>query len=114
MESDTFHNEFVKLPETETVAYWQASGTDYSYGTTSKIDVKIKSADAAAGQTVTQSGILGVMFDKNALGVCNIDRRVTTNFNPKAEFFTNFHKFDAGYFNDGDENFIVFTANATA
>lgn len=114
LESDTFHNEFVKLPETETVAYWQASGTDYSYGTTSKIDVKVKSADATQGKVVTQSGILGVMFDKNALGVCNIDRRVTTNFNPKAEFFTNFHKFDAGYFNDGDENFIVFTANANA
>ena len=51
------------------------------------------------------------MFDKCALGVANLDRRVTTNWNPKGEFFNNFHKFDAGYFNDGDENFIVFTAN---
>lgn len=114
LESDTFHNELVKLPKTETVAFWQASGKDYSYGTTSAIDVKVRSADNADGHVVKQSGILGVMFDKYALGVANLDRRVTTNWNPKAEFFTNFHKFDAGYFNDGDENFIVFTANATA
>ena len=114
MESDTFHNELVKLPKTETVAFWQASGKNYDYATTSGIDVKVRSADNADGEIVKQSGILGVMFDKYALGVANLDRRVTTNWNPKAEFFTNFHKFDAGYFNDGDENFIVFTANATA
>lgn len=114
LESDTFHNELVKLPKTETVAFWQASGKDYAYATTSAIDVKVRTADNADGQVVKQSGILGVMFDKYALGVANLDRRVTTNWNPKAEFFTNFHKFDAGYFNDGDENFIVFTANATA
>lgn len=114
LESDTFHNELVKLPKTETVAFWQASGKDYNYATTSAIDVKVKSADNADGVVVKQSGILGVMFDKYALGVANLDRRVTTNWNPKAEFFTNFHKFDAGYFNDGDENFIVFTANAAA
>lgn len=114
LESDTFHNELVKLPKTETVAFWQASGKDYDYATTSAIDVKIRTADNNDGAVVKQSGILGVMFDKYALGVANLDRRVTTNWNPKAEFFTNFHKFDAGYFNDGDENFIVFTANATA
>lgn len=114
LESDTFHNELVKLPKTETVAFWQASGKDYDYATTSVIDVKIRTADNNDGAVVKQSGILGVMFDKYALGVANLDRRVTTNWNPKAEFFTNFHKFDAGYFNDGDENFIVFTANAAA
>lgn len=110
LESDTYHNDLVKFPKTETVAFWQGSGASYSYADTSSINVKVKSADNVEGKVVTQSGILGVMFDKYALGVANLDRRVTTNFNPKAEFFTNFHKFDAGYFNDGDENFIVFTS----
>ena len=111
LESDTFHNDLVKLPKTETVAFWQSSGKDYSYENTSKINVKIASSDSADGKIITQSGILGVMFDHDALGVANIDRRVTTNYNPKAEFFTNFHKYDAGYFNDGDENYIVFIAS---
>ena len=48
------------------------------------------------------------MFDRDALGVTNLDRRVTTNYNPKAEFYTNWYKMDAGYFNDTNENFVVF------
>lgn len=109
MESDTFHKELVSLPTTETVPYWQGSGKEYGFANTSKIDVKAANG-AEDGITVSSSGILGVMFDRDALGVANIDRRVTTHYNPKAEFFTNFHKFDAGYFNDPDENFVVFRA----
>ena len=103
LQSDTYHNEFVKLPEASVVPYWQASGQNYDFEDISKIDVKDSNGD-----TVQVTGILGVMFDHEALGVCNIDRRVTTNYNPKAEFFSNWYKFDAGYFNAFDENFIVF------
>lgn len=101
--SSTFHNEFVALPKGEIVPYWQGSGTDYSFTSVSSINVK-----TASGDTVSASGILGVMFDRDALGVTNLDRRVTTNYNPKAEFFSNWYKFDAGYFNDMNENFVLF------
>lgn len=104
LQSDVYHNEFTKLPQAETVPYWQASGDDYAFASTGKITVK-----TASNQTeVELSGILGVMFDRDALGVCNLDRRVTTNYNPKAEFFNNWYKFEAGYFNDMNENFVVF------
>lgn len=101
--SSTFHNEFVALPKGEIVPYWQGSGTDYSFDSVSSINVK-----TASGDTVNASGIIGVMFDRDALGVTNLDRRVTTNYNPKAEFFSNWYKFDAGYFNDMNENFVLF------
>lgn len=101
--SSTFHNEFVALPKGEIVPYWQGSGNDYSFNSVSSINVK-----TASGDTVNASGILGVMFDRDALGVTNLDRRVTTNYNPKAEFFSNWYKFDAGYFNDMNENFVLF------
>lgn len=101
--SSTFHNEFVALPKGEIVPYWQGSGTDYSFSSVSSINVK-----TASGDTVNASGIIGVMFDRDALGVTNLDRRVTTNYNPKAEFFSNWYKFDAGYFNDMNENFVLF------
>ena len=42
------------------------------------------------------------------MGVTSLDRRVTTNYNAKGEFFNNYYKFDAGYFNDLNENFVVF------
>lgn len=101
--ADTFHSENVLLPQAETVASWQASGTDYAFEHVSSIDVK-----SASGATVSVSGVLGVMFDRDALGVTNLDKRVTTNYNAKAEFFNNYFKFDAGYFNDTNENFVVF------
>jgi hypothetical protein len=101
--ADTFHNENVLLPQAETVASWQASGKDYDFEHVSKIDVK-----SASGANISISGVLGVMFDRDALGVTNLDKRVTTNYNAKAEFFNNYFKFDAGYFNDTNENFVVF------
>lgn len=101
--ADTFHTENVLLPQAETVASWQATGTDYAFANVSKIDVT-----SASGASVSVSGVLGVMFDRDALGVTNLDKRVTTNYNAKAEFFNNYFKFDAGYFNDTNENFVVF------
>lgn len=106
LQSDTFHDQYVELPNAETVPYWQGSGVDYSFNSVSSIDVTTKTDSATAN--VKASGILAVMFDRDALGVANLDRRVTTNYNPKAEFYNNFYKFDAGYFNDLNENFVVF------
>lgn len=100
---DTYHNQFVSLPKYETVPYWQGSGVDYSFDSISQINIK-----TGSGDTINAKGILAVMFDRDALGVTNLNRRVTTNYNPKAEFFSNWYKFDAGYFNDLNENFVVF------
>lgn len=105
LQSDTFHDEFTALPNAETVPFWQGSGTDYAFSSTSKINVQLASD---AETNVTQSGILAVMFDREALGVCNLERRVTTHYNPKAEFINNFYKMEAGSFNDLNENFVVF------
>ena len=98
-----FNVDNVKLPRAETVPYWQGSGVGYNFDDVSKINITTSDAHA-----IELSGILGVMFDRDALGVTNLDRRVTSNYNPKAEFFTNWYKFDAGYFNDLNENFVVF------
>lgn len=101
--SDTFNRGDVLLPQAETVPFWQGSGKNYDFANTGHINVK-----ESGGKAVEISGVLGVMFDRDALGVCNLDRRVTTNYNAKAEFFNNYYKFDAGYFNDTNENFVVF------
>ncbi|UVX98886.1 MAG: hypothetical protein [Bacteriophage sp.] len=101
--SDTFNRGDVLLPQAETVPFWQGSGQNYEFASTGNINIK-----ESGGKTVEISGVLGVMFDRDALGVCNLDRRVTTNYNAKAEFFNNYYKFDAGYFNDTNENFVVF------
>ena len=48
------------------------------------------------------------MFSKYACGVNQFNRRTTTHYNAKGEFFTNWAKTDANYFNALDENFVVF------
>lgn len=101
--ADTDHADRVSLPAHESVPYWQGSGVDYAFASTAKVDVKTSSK-----AEVSVTGVLGIIFDRDALGVANLDRRVTTNYNPKAEFYTNFYKFDAGFYNDLNENFVVF------
>ena len=103
LQSDVFHDSFTELPNADVVPYWQGSGTGYGF-----TDISAVNITTASGATINASGILGVMFDHDALGVTNLDRRVTTNYNPKAEFYNNWYKFDAGYFNDTNENFVVF------
>lgn len=103
LEADTFHNEFVALPKGETVPYWQGSGQSYDFDSVSKIYIK-----TASGKDVEITGVLACMFDHDALAVCNEDRRVTSNYNAKAEFTNYFNKYDCSYYNDLNENFVVF------
>ena len=109
LQSDTFHDEFTELPNAEVVPYWQGSGTDYEFGSTGKIVAIPASQEGSESKTpITVPGVLGVIFDRDALGVTNFDPRVTTQWNAKAEFTNYFYKQDAGYFNDLNENFVVF------
>lgn len=103
LESSTYHDEMVKLPASEEVPYWQGSGQTYAFDDVSKVYITTPDGD-----DVTVTGVLGVMFDRDALGICCEDRRVTTNYNPKAEFTNSWFKFDCGCFCDKDEQFVVF------
>ncbi len=103
LQSEVFNNEFTELPDSETINYWQGSGTTFDFESTSKVHTI-----SGSGNKLETDGILAVMFDRDALGVTNQDRRVTSHFNPRAEFYNNFYKADASYFTDLDENFVVF------
>lgn len=104
---DTYHKEDVKMPVAETVPFWQGSGADYAFSSTSAINVKINDGSATA-KSVSASGILCVAFDTMALGVFNPQRKTTTHYNAAGDFTNNFFKASAEFFNDTDENFIVF------
>ncbi len=101
--SNTYHNEYVALPRHETIAFWQGSGLDFEYSSTSKINIK-----TVSGVSLEMSGIVGVMFDRDALGVSNTRRYATSHRNDKNEFTNFWYKYDAGWFNDFNENFVVF------
>lgn len=111
LQSDVYHNDLTSLPNgIERVPYWQGSGTDYGFASVSDIHI-----NTASGNEVVASGILGVMFDTMACMVACENRRTTSNYNAKAEFYTNFNKWDAMYLNNMSGNFVVFyVADATA
>ena len=106
LESETYNENLVQLANYETVPYWQGSGSGYAFSDTSSIDVSI--TISGSPKEIKQTGIIGLLFDTNALGVSCMNQRVTSAYNARAEFYTNFTKFDAGFFNDLNENFVVF------
>lgn len=105
LQSVTFHKELVDLPKYEVVTQWQGSGVDDDFDNASKIYVK-----TSGGHDVQIDGVLGVMFDGDGLGVNCYNRRTTQHRNDKAEFVNLWFKMDARYFNDQNENFVVFFA----
>lgn len=107
LQSDTFHDELVKLPEADVVPFWQGSGTSFALSDCSKIDVDVLDTSGTK-QHVQQAYIIGCMFDRDALGVTGYNRRTPSKYVAKAEFYNYWYKEDAGYFNDYNENFVVF------
>lgn len=102
--SGQFRTDNLTLGEFETVPYWQGSGTAFDFTSLSTVNVK-----TTGNNSVNVSGVIGVLFDRDAVAVCNMDRRVTTApYNAKAEFWNSWHKWDCMYLNDFDENFVVF------
>ena len=107
MQSDVYHKDLVSLPNYETVPYWQASGTSYDESVIGEIKVTIKTGDETTA-TVELPGILGVMFDKNAIGINCEKRKTTTFYHPDLDQTKFFDKYFAQYYNDFSENFVVF------
>ena len=103
LESDTYHNNLVSLPRYESVPYWQGSGTDFAFASTSAINIKLDEST-----TVSKSGIIAVAYDYNAMGVTLTERRAASQRNDKDEYTDYFNKATFGYFNDMSENGIVF------
>ena len=119
LQADIQSPEMVALPQHDAVPYWQGSGTDYALSSTGIIDIKtaggetVKVPAEGVGAGKKNAAIIGVMFDRDAVAVANLDRRTTTAYNAKAEFYNNWYKMDAGYYNDLNENFVVFFIGET-
>lgn len=100
---DTYNEEFVKLENYKTLPFWQ--GTSNTMGVDVRSSIKVVDTDA---DEVTQSGIIGVLFDKDAVAACNEDPEVRSQYNADGNFTNYFYTYDCSYYNDFDENSIVY------
>ena len=105
--ANTFHDELVKLPMYDSVAYWQGAGESFDFNDTSAIKVKIDESN-----TIEKKGIIGVVYDYEAMGVTLNERRSTSERNNHDEYTNYYNKANIGYFNDMSENGIVFYLEA--
>lgn len=109
LQSDTFHDEYTKLPGAEGISFWQGTGSDLSFDNVSSINVSVFNPNApTTKQQVVMSGILSVIYDRDSLGVCNVRNKVRSHVNNPGEFVNYWYKSEAAYFNDWDENFVCF------
>lgn len=109
-ESDTYHNEFVKLIGHTNVSAWQGitDGTDeFDFDIVSSVNA-IPAGAAQGAEAVEVSGVIGVLMDKDAGAVCCEDYRVTSFYNASNETIKNYYKWDAMYMSDLAENVIIF------
>ena len=105
--SGTYNEEYVKLPSCETVPHWQGiktNSTSLDIGATGTI---IGKTETNTGE-FTMTGVVGVLFDNDTIGVYNDRRTINSQYNPKASFTNYFVKEKVGYFADYNENFVVF------
>lgn len=111
LESDTYHNDLVALPLYEEVSYWIGSGTGYALADSTLVAgvVTLPDGDTKKTASVNKPYVIAFMFDHDALGVLQPKRKTTSIYNPKGEYFNQFHKWESRQFNDFNENMVVFT-----
>lgn len=109
----TFNEEFVKLNGYSSVPFWQGTGTSNTLADRSTINM-IPASEGPQTATpdtrtvVNQSDVVAVLCDRDAVMVCNDEPTVTSQYNADGDFTNFFYKFKCSYFNDLDENGIVF------
>lgn len=105
LESNTFHDDLVKLTDYNVVPYWQGSGKTWSFEDVSSVNVIPKGTETG----VKVSGIVAMIYDHDAMGITIDKRRTKSIYNPADEYTNYFAKADINYYNDMSENGIVFT-----
>ena len=105
---DTYNEEFVKLNNYVTIPFWQGTGTDMGIAARSALKIT-----TSGGQTVDKSGIIGILFDRDGIMACNEDPEVRSQYNADGNFTNFFYCYDASFYNDFDENGIIYTWGTT-
>ena len=98
-----FHDTLVDVDGVyDAVSYWQ--------GAQNRSQVKVQRASDDAETTV--SNVIGVMHDRDALGIYQISEEVaTTPVNAAGLYYNQYYHEKQLWFNDLSENFVIFTLN---
>lgn len=109
--ADTFHDNYLRYADVETVNFWQGIETP------DKIVVKPTYTNTSgmvttAGSAVTQTGIFALLFDEDAMGWSMVHERVLpTPVNPRGLYRNMWYHMRLRCFSDNTEKGVVFLLN---
>lgn len=106
--ADVFHDDRYKLIDYERVGYWQNPKNPDSINLTKTARME-NSGTLSAGEASNVTGVIGCLFDEEALGVSTFNEwSAPTPFNAKGGYSNIFWHFNDRYYNDFTENGVVF------
>lgn len=108
LQSDTFHDDMIKIGKFDTVSRWQGTGMGVTYPFAEISQINIEVAGLSGNNTVARSGIGGLMFDRDAIGIINEDREVEVAYDARGQYWNNFYKVTTRLYNDPAENGLIF------
>lgn len=108
--ADTFHNNYLKYADVETLNFWQGIDTPDkvmvtpTYTNTSGV--------ATVGNAVSQTGVFALLFDEDAMGWAMIHEKVIpTPVNARGEYRNMWYHMRLRCFSDNTEKGVVFLLN---
>ena len=88
--ADTYHDSYLRYADVETVNYWQSIQTPDSINITPAY-TSTAGVLTVPGSAVTQANVFGIMFDKDAMGMTILDRRVLSTMLNSKGLYRNLH-----------------------
>lgn len=115
--ADTYHEELIGIGNFEKITAWQAingnSGKAFDFETVSSISLNNESLNKIGieGEALTLTNIVGVLYDKWAMGITLDKKKVTTSYTAVNDTWNSFYHSLVNYIVNDNYNICVFTLN---
>lgn len=104
---------FVEIPRWQSVKGESADTTPFGFSDVSSISFSADTTNklGLGVDAVTLNNIIGVVFDKRALGICAFREKMTTNYTASADFWNEYLHLLINFILDTDYNIVAFSLN---
>lgn len=106
--ADTFHDNYLRYSDVETVNFWQSINTPDAINVTPAY-LNTTTGEVAVGSAVNATGVFAVIMDEDAAGVTQVNEWNDSIWNPRGGYTNMFWHFTEKYWNSFTENALVFT-----
>lgn len=104
---------FVEIPRWQAVKVKSSDATPFGFSDVSSINFSADTTNklGLGVNAITLNNIIGVVFDKRALGICAFREKMTTNYTASADFWNEYLHLLINFILDTDYNIVAFSLN---